>query len=167
MYSKEVLKETENTIKEYYKKLKKLAFYNTRVESLNNMYTNKFHLHSDISSLNYNSPKVQGGPLPSSPMDKEIENIKDAQIEKIECELKESQKIIINLTYETALIKDIIKNLSKENQKLLDLIYNQKRSYESLAFDLNEAKASICRKNKLILNEITDYIQWVERVKSV
>jgi len=137
-------------LKEYYRTLKEIELLEKEVSRLKDILDNykKFKLNADIVSLPFNSIKTDS--FPKSYIEEQIEYKYKVLEDKIESKERE----ILDLKCQISEIETFINDLPDYEQKLLDLIYKQKKSYLEIAFSLNETKSSIHRKYNLILKKL-------------
>ncbi len=137
-------------LKEYYQTLKEIELLEKEVKTLKDILDNykKFKLDTDIVSLPFNSIKADS--FPKSYIEEQIEY----KYKVLENKIESKEREVLDLKFQISEIETFVNDLPDYEQKLLDLIYNQKKSYQEIAFALNESKTSIHRKYDLILKKL-------------
>ncbi len=137
-------------LKEYYRTVKEIELLEKEVLRLKDILDSykKFKLDADIVSLPFNSIKTDS--FPKSYIEEQIEY----KYKVLEDKIENKEREILDLKCQISEIETFINDLPDYEQKLLDLIYKQKRSYQEVAFLLNESKPNIAKKHNSILKQM-------------
>lgn len=161
-----------NDIKKYFQNLRLIQWYETRLEKLNERLENiendrnganfSAELSTDLQAVRYDSVVVQGGQLPSSMMDREIELIYkklDKEYQSTQAEILDTKMLIRKLEKENEQMEFYFSSLKKEYYEVLKLKFQQGKSMVNVALAMNMSKSTINRMLKEIYTEIKKQIR--------
>jgi len=139
-------------LKEYYRTVKEIELLEKEVSRLKDILDNykKFKLNADIASLPFNSIKADS--FPKSYIEEQIEY----KYKVLENKIEGKEREILDLKCQISEIETFINDLPDYEQKLLNLIYKQKKSYREIAFALNESKSNIAKKHDSVLKQLNN-----------
>lgn len=171
-----LISELKDKLKKYYSNEKTILLQKNRLEDLkiriNEIEHDKnyygFELDTDIKSLCYNRIKVDGGSIPESAMDREIDRIfyrLESESEKIKSEILRTKMFIRKLEFENEYIKYFIDVLEEENSKLLKLKYGDCKSSINISFIVNLSKSTVNDRINKILCDIISQIEYFDKLK--
>lgn len=157
----------QEDVKKYYQNLKAIKLQYIRLESLKrrldsiqediNAPTFNHSLKTDLKGVSYDGIVVSGGHLPSSSMDREIENIYielEKNYKRTECEILRTNNLIRSLKAECSDMEFYINLLNDEQKKALELKYDKKKSQVQISFELNISTTSVSRLLKKTYEDI-------------
>lgn len=152
-----------NNIKKYFHNLKVIQWQKTKVEKLyerlesiekdrkSTDFSESFH--TDLQAVRYDKVIVQGGQLPSSMMDREIELIYqklDREYQSTQAEILDTNILIRKLEKENEKMEFCLNNLKEEYFKIVEQKFKYGKNIITIALEMNISKSSISR----ILNDV-------------
>lgn len=173
--SKQEIKSTKESIEKYYRNIKFIRGQQQREKRLEDRLKsihadrNSSHfshsLSSDIKGITYDSILVDGGRLPASSMDQEIERIYvglDREYEKTAAELMETKRLIRKAETENEKMGFYIALLQAEHKKTLELRYLENMGITKISFEIHIAKSTVCKYLNNIYKEVSKLILYYE-----
>lgn len=152
------IQQTKDRIKKYYQIKQDIAWQLTRLDKLEikldeikkdleNPNLN-FNLRTDLQAVNYDTIRVTGGYLPTSSMERGIEDIYrklECQYLETESEVMQTKILIRELKKRNEVMEYCIGLLGVDYQRVLYKKFVEKKSLLKISFEENMSKSNVSR----------------------
>lgn len=160
-------------VMKYYQNVSWLFLQKRRVQQLEDRMAaieddkqkNHFHLSTETRGLTYDGISVQGGSIPASPMEREIEHIfdrLDREYDKIRKEWIDLKQYIRHVESENEKTGFYLDLIDPENKEIFELKFLKKNSITQIAFEMNMSKSTIHKRMEDSYLLIADLISYYE-----
>lgn len=171
MIEREAFRKTEGMLYRYYRDKRKVNRLKNKIEileykkesMLNNLKNLNITLSSDIQAITYDKPYVQSNSDGTSQVERElyrqIEKIRENIISTTRQILK-LQTVVSDIESRNADIEYVIKLMSEESKRFIELKYGEEVSIYTIANKLPMSKSTADRRRQEIVEDISKYFSF-------
>lgn len=128
-----------------------------------------FQLNSDLRGIQYDRVITDGGQMPCSDMDRQIEIIfdrLDREKEQLQNEIYLNNILIRKMEWENDCMEEVLSLLDKESGSLIELKYSQKLSCEKIAERFSMSASNVSKKLKEVKRDLIKWIRYYNYQKN-